>query len=113
MTKSALRTPEVPRYLESNPLGLSLVYCLESKVKGTLVPLWLVGSFFQFVPARMGRNAVLDNAVSCLCGIYCSPFNSHTGVYQNYVRAVSSLRGCLSDTSLRMESETLCASIML
>lgn len=104
---------EVPRYLESNPLGSSLVYCLESKVKGRLIPLWLVGSFFQFVPARMGRNAALDDAVSCLCSIYCSPNNSHTGVYQCYVSALSSLRGCLGDTSLRMESETLCASILL
>lgn len=64
---------EVPRYLESNPLRSSLVYCLESKVKGSLIPLWLVGSFFQFVPARMGRNAAFGDVVSCLCGIYCSP----------------------------------------
>ena len=103
----------VPRCLESNPLGSSLVYCLDSKVKGTLIPLWLVGSFFQFVPARMGRNAALDDAVSCLCGIYQSPYNFHMGIYQSYVRALSSLRGCLGDTSLRMESETLCASILL
>ena len=106
-------TPEIPRYLESNPLGSSLVYCLESKVKGKLVPLWLVGSFFQFIPARMGRNVALDNAVSCLCGIYRSSYNYHSGIYQNYVKALSSLRGCLNDASIRMESETLCASILL
>ena len=106
-------TSQVPRYLESNPLGSSLVYCLGSKVKGALIPLWLVGSFFQFVPARMGRNAALDDAVSCLCGIYCSPYAFHVGIYQNYVKALSSLRGCLSDASLRMDSETLCASILL
>lgn len=104
---------EIPRYLESNPLGSSLVYCLESKVKRKLVPLWLVGSFFQFVPARMGRNAALDDAVSCLCGIYRSPYNLYAGIYQSYVKALSSLRGCLTDASLRMESETLCASILL
>lgn len=106
-------TSEVPRYLESNPLGSSLVYCLESKVKGNLIPLWLVGSFFQFVPARMGRNAALDDAVSCLCGIYCSPHGIPAGIYQSYVRALSSLRRYLSETSLQMESETLCASILL
>lgn len=82
-----LATSEVPRYLESNPLGSSLVYFLERKAKGTLIPLWLVGSFFQFVPARVGRNPALDDAVSCLCGIYRSPHNSHAGTYQNYVRA--------------------------
>lgn len=112
-TNKKCATSEVPRFLESNPLGSSLVYCLESKVKGTLIPLWLVGSFFQFVPARMGRNAALDAAVSCLCDIYCSPYNVHAGIYHNYVRALSSLRGYLSDTSLQMESETLCASILL
>ena len=104
---------EIPRCLETNPLGSSLVYCLESKVKGKLIPLWLVGSFFQYVPARIGRNAALDAAVSCLCDIYCSPYNLPSSIYQNYIKAVSSLRGCISDSSRQMESETLCASILL
>jgi hypothetical protein len=108
---------EVPRYHETNRLGSTLVYCLESKVKGTLIPLRLVGPFFEFIPARLGHNAALDDAVSCLCAIYCgapsTPYNFHKEIYQSYVRALSSLRGCLSDTSLRMESETLCASILL
>ena len=104
---------EVPRHLETNPLGSSLVYCLESKVKGTLIPLWLVGSFFQYVPARMGRNTALDAAVSCLCDIYCSPYHFPVSIYQSYAKALSSLRGCLSGTSLQMEPETLCASILL
>ena len=104
---------EVPRHLETNPLGSSLVYCLESKVKGTLIPLWLVGSFFQYVPARMGCNTALDAAVSCLCDIYCSPYYFHVSIYKSYAKALSSLHGCLSDTSLQMESETLCASILL
>ena len=106
-------TSEVPRWLETNHLGSSLVYCLESKVEGTLIPLWLVGSFFQYVPARIGHNAALDAAVSCLCDIYCSPYNFQVSTYQKYAKAISSLRGCLSDTSLQMESETLCASILL
>ena len=109
--------PEVPRNPEINRLGSALVFCLESKVKGTLIPLRLVGSFFGFIPARLGRNAALDDAVSCLCAIYCgtpsTPYNIHKGIYQSYVRALSSLRGCLSDISLQMESETLCASILL
>lgn len=112
-TDKTRATSEVPRYLESNPLGSSLAYCLESKVKGTLIPLWLVGSFFQFVPARVGHNAALDAAVSCLCDIYSSPYSFHKGIYQSYVRALSSLRGYLNDTSLQMNSETLCASILL
>jgi hypothetical protein len=107
----------VPRYHETNPLGSALVYCLESKAKGTLIPLRIVGSFFEFIPARLGRNAALDNAVSCLCAIYCgiplTTYNFEKGIYESYVRALSSLRLCLSDTSLQMESETLCASILL
>ena len=112
-TNKRCTTSEVPRWLETNHLGSSLVYCLESKVEGTLIPLWLLGSFFQYVPARIGRNAALDAAVSCLCDIYCSPYNFQVGTYQKYAKAISSLRGCLSDTSLQMESETLCASILL
>ena len=112
-TNKRCTTSEVPRWLETNRLGSSLVHCLESKVEGTLIPLWLVGSFFQYVPARIGRNAALDAAVLCLCDIYCSPYNFQVGTYQKYVKAISSLRGCLSDTSLQMESETLCASILL
>ena len=113
ITSKRRTTSEVPRWLETNHLGSSLVYCLESKVEGTLIPLWLVGSFFQYVPARIGRNAALDAAVSCLCDIYCSPYNFQVSTYQKYAKAISSLRGCLSDTSLQMESETLCASILL
>jgi hypothetical protein len=108
---------EVPRYLETNPQGSALVYCLESKVKGPLIPLRLVGSFFDFVPARIGRNDALDAAVSCLCALYCgipSPsYNSNRSIYQSYIRALSSLRCCLNDASFQMESETLCASILL
>ena len=108
---------EVPRCHENNRLGSALVYCLESKVKSTLIPLRLVGSFFEFIPSRLGRNAALDDAVSCLCAIYCgtpsTPYSVHKGIYRGYVRALSSLRGYLIDPSLRMESETLCASILL
>jgi hypothetical protein len=108
---------EVPRYLEANPQGSALVYCLESKVKGPLIPLRLVGSFFDFIPARIGRNAALDAAVSCLCTLYCgmpsAPYHSNRSIYQSYVRALSSLRCCLNDASFRTESETLCASILL
>ena len=108
---------EVPRYLEANRLGSALVYCLGSKVRGLLIPLRLIGSFFEFIPARLGRNAALDDAVSGICAIYSgtpsTPYHRNRRLYQSYVRALSSLRTCLSDTSLRRESETLCASTLL
>jgi hypothetical protein len=107
----------VPLYLEPNPLGSSLVFCMGSKVEGTLIPLRLVGSFFDFIPARMGFNTALDDVVSCLCSIYSRKFSTPYGyqrdIYQGYIRALASLRRCLEDPGLRMESETLCASILL
>jgi hypothetical protein len=107
----------VPRYLEPNPLGSALVFCMGSKVEGTLISLHLVGSFFDFIPARMGFNTALDDAVSCLCSIYShkysTPYGYQKHIFQSYVRALSSLRGCLEDPVVRMESETLCASMLL
>jgi hypothetical protein len=59
----------------------------------------------------------LDDAVSCVVAIYrgtpSSSYSTDREVYQSYVKALSSLRSCLSDASLRMEAETLCASILL
>jgi hypothetical protein len=107
----------IPRYLEANPLGSSLVFCMGSKVNGTLIPLHLVGSFFDFVPARIGFNPALDDVVSCLCSIYSrkysTPYGYQKDIYQSYVRSLASVRTCLQAPLLRMKSETLCASILL
>ena len=107
----------VPPCLENNLLGPALVYCLDSKVKGELIPLRIVGSFFQFIPARIGRNAALDDAVSCLCAIYrgspATPYSMHKEACKSYVKALSSLRACLDDDAIQTEAETLCASIVL
>lgn len=109
--------PRIPRSLECHHLGSAFVYCLGSKVKGSLIPLQSVGSFFEFIPARLGYNEALDKAVSCLCSIYrgapSAPYNHQQEIYQSYIRALSSLREHISDTSLRITSETLCASILL
>lgn len=116
-SSEALVKSEVPRHLDINPLGTALVYCLESKVRGMLIPLWVIGSFFQYIPARLGRNRALDDVVSCLNEIYCGTsavlYNMHKRIYRSYIRALSSLRHCLDNTILQMESETLCASILL
>ena len=108
---------KVPRFLKVDSLGSALVYSLHSKVRGTLVPLSLIGSFFDFVPARLGHSAALDDAVSCVCAIYHStvsiPYHLHPEISQSYVKALSSMRAALEDSSLRMGAETLCASILL
>ena len=107
----------VPPCLENDQLGSALVYCLDGNVKGKLIPLRIVGSFFQFIPARIGQNAALDDAVSCLCAIYrghsATPYSMHKEARKSYVRALSSLQTCLNDDAVQMEAETLCASIVL
>ena len=109
--------PTVPRNPRSDHLQSALIYCLNSKVKGVLIPLRLIGSFFESIPARLGHNSALDHAVSCLCAIYqgspSTPHHFNKHVCQTYVKSLSALRYCLGDETLRMESETLCASILL
>ncbi|KAH7336442.1 hypothetical protein BKA65DRAFT_34098 [Rhexocercosporidium sp. MPI-PUGE-AT-0058] len=110
-------TPPVPRYINPNPAGSAFVFCLGSNVTDRLFPLRLVGSFFQFIPARLGRNSALDDAVECICSIYSrappAPNEVSRGTYRDYAKALASLRACLDDPIMRMESETLCASIIL
>jgi hypothetical protein len=107
----------VPRNPTLYSLGSTLVFCLDSKVTATLIPLRLVGSFLEFIPAHLGHNTALDEAVSCVCTIYhadlSTPYDVHKEIRRSYVRALSSLRTCLNDAYLWMESETLCASILL
>ncbi|ESZ90949.1 hypothetical protein SBOR_8667 [Sclerotinia borealis F-4128] len=107
----------IPRFNGDNPLATKLSFCLGCRVKGDLVPLWLLGSFFQYVPGRLGRSSALDDAMSCICSIYCDrSSNEYTAsklICKKYVRALSSLRKCLADEYLRLRSETLCASLLL
>ena len=107
----------VPRNPRSDHLRSALVYCLGSNVTGALIPLRFVGSFFDFIPARLGHSAALDHAVSCLCALYQSrpsnPYHLNKTVCQNYIKSLSALRCNLDDEALRMNSETLCASILL
>lgn len=108
---------EIPRLHEINPRTPAFIFCLDSKVKEPLVPLRMSGSFFDFVPARIGHNEALDDAVACMSAIYRgTPSISYIAdrdIYQSYVKALASLRSCLDDPSLQFEAETLCASIML
>ncbi|ATZ56358.1 hypothetical protein BCIN_13g01990 [Botrytis cinerea B05.10] len=108
---------EVPRFHYNNPLATKLMYCLGCKVKGNLLPLWLSGSFFQYIPGRLGHNIALDDAISCVCSLYCdrssNEYTKSNAIYRNYVRALSSLQKCLTEENVCLQSETLCASILL
>ena len=66
----------IPRSLDPNPLGSTLVFYIGSKVEGTLIPLHLIRLFFNFIPARMGMNTTLDTIVLCLCSIYSRQFST-------------------------------------
>ena len=81
------------------------------------MPLRFLGSYFDFIPARLGHNAALDGAVLSLCAMYSgsltTSYAAQKAIYGSYARALSSLRHCLNDKSLQMEPETLCASILL
>ena len=98
-------------------MGSALICCLNSNVKRNLLPLRLAGSFFEFIPSRLGRNVALEDAVACLCAIYRETtliqYHLHKDFRGKYVQAMSSLGRCLNDCALAMEPETLCASILL
>ncbi|TGO61887.1 hypothetical protein BOTNAR_0122g00090 [Botryotinia narcissicola] len=108
---------DIPRFLGNNPLATKLMYCLGCKVKGDLLPLWLIGSFFQYIPGRLGYNIALDDAITCVCNLYCdgssNEYTKSKAIYSSYNRALSSLQKCLVDERLRFQSETLCASLLL
>jgi len=108
---------EIPRHHEINSLTPAFIFCLDSKVKEPLVPLRMSGSFFDFVPSRIGHNVALDDAAACMSAIYRGTpsisYSADREIYQSYVKALASLRSFLNDSNLRLEAETLCASIML
>ena len=108
---------KVPRFIDPNPLASQFIFCMGCQVKGDLMPLSLLGSFIRLIPARLGRNEALDNSASCICSIYYyAPSLDQSGVgkiYHNYSVALTSLRQFLDIDDIKMEPETLCASILL
>ncbi|KAH8684364.1 hypothetical protein BGZ60DRAFT_502581 [Tricladium varicosporioides] len=108
---------KVPRFIDLNPLATQFTFCLECPVKGDLMPLFLAGSFTRLIPARLGCNAALDDAVSCICSIYChapsTAYRADKEVFRKYNLALTSLRQFLGNDDTNMASETLCASVLL
>ncbi|KAG9230099.1 hypothetical protein BJ875DRAFT_166932 [Amylocarpus encephaloides] len=107
----------VPRYLEVNRLGSEFVFCLETHESGMLLPLRLMGSFLEYIPTRLGQNTALDDTIACICAVYhgrlATSYYADKRVRQAYVKALSSVRGQLMDSNLRMQPEILCASILI
>ena len=107
----------LPTQIETDRLPSALIWCLKGSSNGTLIPLDLIGSFFDQVPARLGHNKALDDAVLCLCSVYlsrpdCSAQASQRR-YSSYVNALASLRSHLEQRDSQMKPDTLCASIVV
>ena len=115
--KSCNGRSTIIRHLDSNSLASALIYCLESHNNNLLIPLPLLGSFFELIPARLGHNDALDHSVATLCSIYLKQpafsYDMDTELYRKYAKALSSVRHFIEEDFRRMESETLCASILL
>lgn len=75
-----------------------------------------VGGFFLFIPSHLGRNAALDTAIPCLYSIYGDLLASRKDSRETtlkYIACLETLRACVKDPVLRVQSETLCASLIV
>lgn len=82
-----------------------------------LFPLRFHGSYLHFIPARLGRNPALDAAVSCLCAMYidtqAKTASTRRTATRRYVQSLQALRLCVEDPQVRLQSETICVSILM
>lgn len=82
----------------------------------TLLPLQAVG-FLPSIPSRLGQNAALDAAIASLCSIYVDFLTAKTmgsnTTLQKYIAGLNALQGCVNDPRLRLQSETICAAIII
>jgi hypothetical protein len=101
----------------NDKLVTQLLYHMTSPKSQALLPLATYGTFFQFIPSRLGRNRALDASVACLCGTFSDSLLDNQGpsrhVLHQYSQALYSLQVFLDDSDLRFQAETLCASIVL
>jgi hypothetical protein len=97
--------------------GSILAYMLNDPKSQALFPLKSHGDFYSFIPSRLGRNPALDDTISCLCGIYTDTLTNNRTTSEiairRYAKSLNSLRTCLEEPRRRIESETICASIVL
>jgi Fungal Zn(2)-Cys(6) binuclear cluster domain len=94
-----------------------LFYILSDPGSQLKFPLDTHGDYFQFVPNRLGRNSALDDATACLCEIHSMIMTGNSTdsptVIKLYCRSLASLYSCVQEADIRLEPETLCASIMI
>jgi hypothetical protein len=76
-----------------------------------------LGSFFPFIPSRLGHSRALDDAVQCICTAYsallCSNGSAIGQDRREYYRALRSLRLACLDKDEFLSSNVLCAAVLL
>ncbi|KAJ9297387.1 hypothetical protein DTO271G3_4680 [Paecilomyces variotii] len=106
-----------PLTSEHDRSGSLLAYIIEDPRSQGLFPINSHGDYFNFIPSRIGHNVALDASVSCLCGLFIDIFTGNSTISETtirrYMSSLRSLRECLDDERKRLESETICASVIL
>jgi len=76
-----------------------------------------LGSFFPFIPSRLGHSRALDDAVQCICTAYsallCSDGSLIGQDRREYYQALKSLRLACQDKDEVLSSNVLCAAVLL
>ncbi|PMD37555.1 hypothetical protein L207DRAFT_585898 [Hyaloscypha variabilis F] len=76
-----------------------------------------LGSFFPFIPSRLGHSRALDDAVQCICTSYsallCSNGSAIGQDRREYYQALRSLRLACQDKDEVLSSNVLCAAVLL
>ncbi|KAH8697793.1 hypothetical protein BGW36DRAFT_379489 [Talaromyces proteolyticus] len=100
---------------ESDGLASMLVFILNDSLGQKFCQIGSHANFLDYIPSRLGINIALDSVVSSLCSLYIDTLTRKRTFksLQLYGRGISSLQACLKDPKQRLESETLCASLLL
>jgi hypothetical protein len=100
----------------NSPLLLQLVDHLDDK-KPQGMTINNLGSFFPFIPPRLGHSRALDDAVQCICTAYSALLCSNESVIsqnrREYYQALKSLRHACQDRNEVHSSNVLCAAVLL
>ncbi|KAE9364403.1 hypothetical protein N431DRAFT_106781 [Stipitochalara longipes BDJ] len=106
--------------LTSTPSDASLLVQLVDHLEGNKLPGMTIrnlGSFFPFIPSRLGHSRALDDAVQCICTAYSALLCSHESVIgqdrREYYQALRSLRLACQDKDEVLSSNVLCAAVLL
>lgn len=93
-----------------------LTYILTDSHCSAVLSPQAVGTFFPFVPCRLGINGALDAAVYCLWHSYRDFLqfgHAQTNALKTYSTGLKSLRTSIDDSTIQTKSETICASIVI